>query len=245
MRILNELKIRKVHYLKRVGLYEHLVLNGIIGGWFKELQDYWTDSLRREKLSLIDFYQLHLKYSADPDRQEVALLFYNVLKYAMRPVWEARLSYLLKPGMKVLEFGCGIAPLYRTYRTFFNHIKVEWYLADVENILLKFARYTYMNDRGLGYHHPKFLPKEKFDVVIVHEVFEHLPQPLATANDLLDCLKPGGLLYFTYLDTDGTGLDTLAGKVERGEVLILIATETLIISGTPGSGVCIGRKGGE
>ena len=48
--------------------------------------------------------------------------------------------------------------------------------------------------------------------------------------------------YFTYIDTDGTGLDTLAGKKERSEVLDLLKVETKIISGEPGDGVCIGQK---
>ncbi|HUJ79556.1 MAG TPA: class I SAM-dependent methyltransferase [Nitrospiria bacterium] len=46
----------------------------------------------------------------------------------------------------------------------------------------------FIDDRGLG------LPEESFDVVCLFDVFEHLLDVRSAVNNIMDCLKPGGLV---------------------------------------------------
>lgn len=256
----NYIKLRLLALEIRLNLYQPLVSIGIKKKWFNEFQDYWTNCLGGHPLTVMDFHNLNFHYrtksffkstaklSWDSAKEHlsnwqepnsISLLFHFVLKYALRPVWEARLPELLKPGMKVLEYGCGLAPIYRTYRSFFNHIETEWYLADIPIFPFHFIRYNYGRDKEANFicitenkmDDPLKDIKVDFDFIIIQEVFEHLDKPKFIAEYLLNRLKPGGLFYFDYINSEGKGLDTAAGKNERISTLEFLAEKLDIISG--------------
>ncbi len=148
-----------------------------------------------------------------------------------------------------------MAPFYRTYRTYFNHIETEWYLADIPNFPFHYIRYVYGKDKEAKFicisedkfDDPLMGVKDKFDLIIVSEVFEHLHKPKYIAEYLLNRLNPQGLFYFDYVKSSGNGYDNPQAVRERIPTLQLIAEKLDIIDGVltvDGSefGVCIGVK---
>ena len=51
----------------------------------------------------------------------------------------------------------------------------------------------------------------QYDVIVCLETFEHLPRPLAALTHFHTALRPGGVLVFDYIRSEGAYLDTPAG----------------------------------
>lgn len=274
-RIINYLKKISLSLSMRLNIHEPMVLLGIKRKWFNEFLEYWRNCLGGRPLDIMDFHSLHFSYRKKfqytselswNDAKEhlsnwqtpnnIYTIFHFVKKYALRPVREARFHRLIKPGMKVLEYGCSLAPMYRTYRTYFNHLEAEWYLADIPVFPFHYARHVYGQDKEVKrficitedkLDDPLRDIQVNFDLIIVQEVFEHLHKPLLIAEYFINRLNPGGFFYFDFSKSSGKGLDTQAGMKERIATLQYLDDKLEIISGsfsTDGRDIstCIGRK---
>lgn len=260
--------------LSRIGLWEPAVNCGLVSGWFTEFRDYWFRSLDGRPITLMDFHGLRFlfrtrfaqltEFAWDDSTRHLrnwqlplnihAILFF-VFRAALEPLRCGTLLKVLKPGMRVLEFGCSIAPMYRTWRKFWSHVATEWVLADIPNFPFHYARHVYSRDREASFcliaeelfDEPLKNVAGSFDLIILQEVFEHLHKPLQMAGYLLDRLKPGGLFYFDYIRSDAKGHDTPAGLHERIPTLQFLSDKLEIVSGNfevsdKSLGRCIGRK---
>ncbi len=122
-------------------------------------------------------------------------------------------SHGLKPGMRMLEIGCGNL---RAGRLFIEHLDAgDYYGIDISPDILPAAQRT-LAEAGLQHKLPhltlvqdlklEFLPAGYFDVVHAHSVFSHSPaevigECLAHAGRVM---KPGGFFDFTFDRTEGT-----------------------------------------
>jgi SAM-dependent methyltransferase len=122
-------------------------------------------------------------------------------------------SHGLKPGMRMLEIGCGNL---RAGRLFIDYLDAgDYYGIDISPDILLAAQAT-LADGGLQHKLPHltlvqdlklaFLPAGYFDVVHAHSVFSHSP-----AEVIEECLahvgrvmKPDGFFDFTFDRTTGT-----------------------------------------
>jgi len=146
----------------------------------------------------------------------IGLTFHYVAKYSRLPFRSKELFKYIRKGQQILEYGCALAPMYRTYREYLNHFKCSWVLADIPNFPFHYARYTYAKDAGVIFStitdeimdDPLRGIDKKFDLIIIQEVFEHLHSPLHVAKYLNERLRIGGLLFFDYVLSDAKGLDT-------------------------------------
>jgi 2-polyprenyl-3-methyl-5-hydroxy-6-metoxy-1,4-benzoquinol methylase len=111
------------------------------------------------------------------------------------------LAYVL--GLKIaqahnvqtcLDFGSGVG----SGALLFLQAGVQMALADISTTLLAFARWRF-EQRGLAADYldlnRQALPVASFDMVLAMDVFEHLTDPVETAERLHRALKPGGLLF--------------------------------------------------
>ena len=248
---------------------------GLRRRWFEEFRTYWEQVLEGRPLTVMDFHQLRFAYRRAAhyrDHEQLAWeaterhlanwqqprhLFQTldfVYRSALHPAWGGRMLFdLLRPGWTVLEYGCGIAPMYRTWRTFMSHVPTQWVLADIPGFAFHYARHLYGSDAEADlvliedFAEPLRGTDREYDLIILQTVLEHLDHPAAVVRYLLDRLRPGGLLWFDYVKSHGSGLDTPAGIGERRETLELLADNLEIVSGAlrideRSLGTTIGRK---
>lgn len=102
----------------------------------------------------------------------------------------------LKPGMRVLDVGCGTGEFLRLVR---DHgcqvIGVE-----PGGVYASFARAQHRVDVIQGSWRHADLPVGGFDVVTCRHVIEHLREPCAAIGALAHWLKPGGLAFVSVPD---------------------------------------------
>ena len=258
---------------RRLKLHDMRVDTGLSRGWFDPFADYWVYTLGGRPVTLTEFHSLRFQYrmrnqkmtdftwdndAAHIDNwqrpENITFTMQLLYRQALNPVRWRGLWRHIKPGMRVLEYGCALAPMYATWRSFLSHRNVTWTLADIQNFPFHYARHLYgadleaelvsiptdrldspLDDRHTGY-----------DVIFIQEVFEHLHEPRHIATYLLDRLKPKGLLVFDYISSEASGLDTPSGLAQRLPTLALLADRLEIIEGRfevsqKSLGLCIGR----
>ncbi len=142
-------------------------------------------------------------------------------------------SHGLKPGMRMLEIGCGNL---RAGRLFIEHLQPgDYYGIDISPDILLAAQRT-LAEADLQDRLPHltlvqdltlaFLPAGHFDVVHAHSVFSHSPIEI-----IEECLahvgrvmKPGGFFDFTFDRTEGTEHQVLREDFYyRTETLVALA----------------------
>lgn len=253
-------------------LREALVNTGLRRQWFEEFRQYWEDVLDGRPLTVLDFHNLRFDYRrrhqnveqmAWPDQEHhianwqsppnLYQTFDSVYRTALHPMWHGRLLRKhLRHGFRVLEYACGVAPMYRTWRTFLNATSSRWMLADIAKLPLP-LRAAHAGQRRRGgaviddFCEPLRSDAGGFDLIFVQTVFEHLDRPQHIAEYPVDRLKPGGLLWFDYIRSAGMGLDTPSSLSQRRATLEFLGEHLAIIHGElriddASLGTCIGRK---
>jgi SAM-dependent methyltransferase len=142
-------------------------------------------------------------------------------------------SHGLKPGMRMLEIGCGNL---RAGRLFIDHLDVgDYYGVDISPDILLAAQRT-LAAEGLQDKLPHltlvqdlklaFLPTGHFDVVHAHSVFSH--SPIEVIEECLAhvgrVMKPDGFFDFTFDRTEGAEHQVLREDFYyRTETLVALA----------------------
>jgi SAM-dependent methyltransferase len=144
-------------------------------------------------------------------------------------------SHGLKPGMRMLEIGCGNL---RAGRLFIAHLDPgDYYGLDISPDILLAAQRT-LTTEGLQHKLPHltlvsdlkfgFLPTGYFDVVHAHSVFSH--SPIEVIEECLAhvgrVMKPDGFFDFTFDRTEGAEHHVLREDFYyRTETLIALAAK--------------------
>ncbi|MBF0455985.1 MAG: methyltransferase domain-containing protein [Magnetococcales bacterium] len=202
----------------------------------------------------------HLKKWQHP--KVIAKLFHMVNKeYVTHQLLPLEFMRTYHPSPRnILEYGCATAPITLSYFEFFNpDPQQKIYLADLEYLPFHYGCYRFRHCQNII---PLLLrPEEGFqlpadihyDVIFCRAVFEHLDQPLRTAQRFIDLLNPGGILIFDYVMTDleatldtPMGLDHHQGHAQRSQVLDLFESQLRLLEGTlhrdKGTGLCVVQK---
>lgn len=127
----------------------------------------------------------------------------EAIKGAYSDIANIALRYL-QPGSAILDFGCGpcdktaILQFLGFHCSAYDDLKDDWHkLPGNREKILSFA-----NKCGIDFKQTNagMLPfdKNSFDMIMLHDVLEHLhDSPRDLLNDLLDLAKPNGLLFVT------------------------------------------------
>jgi len=234
------------------------MVSGVRRKWFDEFMEYWSEVLSGRPLTFLDFFMLLHDYRKrqqhmaeldwnSPEKHvenwqnygTIYSIFSLTRSASIRPIVGRELWKHVRPGMRILEYGCSLAPFYFTYRNFYAYRQCSWTLADLANFPFHYAKFLYRHDSNLKLHtiEPSAfenpLPDSAvFDVAIVVNVFEHLDDPLRAAEYLLSRIAPGGLLVFDFLESDGKGFDTPKGLEQRKVCLDFLSSRLDIVYGS-------------
>lgn len=243
----------------KLGLHRRLVYANLRLDWFREFQEYWTGELGNRPIHLHDFYFLsgvyrqrlqatHFESLANPDLasdakhleawrdpRHVYYLFAHAYREALSPLRVHPYARYLRRGGRVAEYGCGTGPVLAALARHYRHLNLKLVGADLPHLLFHFARWRFRDARFVtmvpidpGNDAP--LPGE-YDAVFCLEVLEHLQRPIPVLQHLHRALKPGGVLIFDYVRSDGTGLDTATSLRDRIPALQFILDRFDIVSG--------------
>lgn len=224
--------------------------------WFDEFRAYWTGELGNRPLAgphefyyLYDLYRQRFQSVAVPDgaggadhlaawhdARTIYLLFFNQFKLALNPLAAAPYVGFIPVGGKVCEYGCGFAPIATSLTRYYAHRDLSITCADIPALMFHFTRWKFRDTRHIrtvAIDPADDAPlDETYDAIFCMTVFEHLPRPLPVAQHLHDRLRPGGILVFDYILSEGAGLDTASARDARGAVLDYIAAHFEPVRGT-------------
>jgi len=124
------------------------------------------------------------------------------LGYGRKKFWQAvfypfflRMSfypqYLL--GGRALDVGCGVGK----YMRYLKEIGWDTYGLDISGLAVETASASGLKNIHKGELRDRLFPAGFFDLVNLHHVFEHLPDPHAALKDINFILKTGGELIIT------------------------------------------------
>jgi len=117
------------------------------------------------------------------------------------------LSSILKPGMKVLDVGCGTGSISKDIANIVGENGKVTGIDNTENFILS-GKESYQNITNLELIHVDlfdFNPEEKFDLIISARVMQWLSNPEESLLKMKSLLKPNGQI--SILDYDHTNLD--------------------------------------
>ena len=205
------------------------------------MEDIWDLKERKTPSDIFDFYIDQGAWSAF--RQTIRHL--ELLDYH-KAFWD----FVEFDYSHICEYGCGVAPF--TTSLLLNSSKdifVDISLSDVEGSEhLNFAEWKFnkiisekdMKDVEFDICpvKPNALPKydSELDIVILHEVAEHLLSPVNTLKNLIDQIKDGGVILENFINhppDDVDGPDLASAASERDKFYETLKTDFIIIGGDP------------
>jgi len=136
-------------------------------------------------------------------------------------------QYCLRPGMSVLELGCGSAGLWAGRAGELRGVKLL--LSDFSEGMLQTARENIGERPGLSYERIDAQdiphPDASFDMVVANHMLYHVPDIDKALGEIARVLKPGGTLYATTL---GEGnMPELIGLLRRFDPAIDFAQDAI------------------
>lgn len=150
--------------------------------YHKELDCYETNPIP----SNLDSYYISNNYISHTDgaRNWFEKIYQNVKKITLKSKLDIILSYNSNP--KVLDFGCGTGD-------FVKYIKNK----NIEGVGVepsKTARQIALSKNIFAFENIKQLENQKFDVITLWHVLEHVPDYNNQINDLKKLLNPNGII---------------------------------------------------
>jgi len=211
--------------------------------WFKELSQYyrgmgWEEFWVRYTLGRMEQDK---RWSEKERTSESAIRdYYSSTDYfLLRQVYFRRkdsfhhvLKYLKKKDAALCEYGCGIAPA-TSWLSQRLPSSVQFTGVDIPCPTFEFAKWRNRKRKNvefisppLGSHYPL---TKNYDVILCHDVFEHLPNPYEVAEHLIAHLKAGGILMCDFVYAPGgANLETSAKLREKTLKLLESELEPVI-----------------
>ena len=216
-------------------------------------EDIWEMKERKDNKSIFDFYKDQGAWSAFRQcvrHKDLSMFHINMLSTTMK-------YSKARPGFHICEYGCGVAPFLNTFVECLSQdsSQARISISDVDDCEhFKFAEWrlkkkiekrkidVILNVKPVM---PDSLPKydSKLDLVLVFEVLEHVPSPVATIENLYNQLNDKGVIIENFIkpppreEEEDDGPDLLSAALERDEYYNFLNNNFDLVSGpTPDKG---------
>lgn len=170
----------------------------------------------------------------------VYLLFGYLYRQALNPLRVRPFVRFIPRGARVLEYGCGAAPMLTGLARYYRRLDLRLYGSDLPHLLFHFARWRFRDCPFVRLSVVGEPIPARFDAIFCTEVLEHVPAPLETLRELHEALLPGGVLIYDFAETDGKGLDSPTAQAERPAVRGFVASHFTVVDRV--GGVVVARK---
>lgn len=197
----------------------------------KSMDEYWDSKPRNTMQEKMNFY-----------KDIGAWLSFRQCKYRSEFNYRRSFFHRIKDGCSIVEYGCGVAPLTNYIVEKYNKsdiYNIKFHLVDVESEPLEFAKWRLKkkapglniiyHDISADYPVPVFY--EKFDIVCIMDVFEHLPNPYDVMKNLTESAKENAFLVETWRNGGVGGCDLKEAENEREKTMRHINKYWKIIKG--------------
>ena len=209
------------------------------------MEDIWAQKPRDTIEAIHDFYRDQGAWSAF--RQTVRHL-------ELKDMRKHLMLQLVENGAHFVEYGCGIAPF---TTTLLENVDPSWNLdislTDIDGcehylygqwVLDRLKERRSLN--GITIKPvpavPDSLPKydKKIDALIVFEVLEHLPSPVAMLNNVMEQMNPRALIVENFVkhvhdhdddEEEDSGCDLASAAAEREEYYKILSENFVLASG--------------
>ncbi|MBU1085648.1 class I SAM-dependent methyltransferase [Patescibacteria group bacterium] len=173
----------------------------------------WSKKKRKTKEQIHSFYQ-----------ETDYFIYRQTYFHRHKSYLDIALALLLKPAGKFCEYGGGVGPITNKLINFFPNW--QYHITDLDCPVLSFAKWRFKNKRNVSFSTvtSKPLPlKDKFDVIVCHQVLEHVTNPLDVVKHFVDHLNSNGWLYLDFIYEPGEE-NIEAGAKQRKQVLKFLRT---------------------
>ncbi len=208
------------------------------------MEDIWDLKERKTEEEVFEFYADQGAWSTF--RQCVR---HRELSGLHNGLWNF-LKPLLKDGVHICEYGCGVAPFsYTLCNSIDSNKPINISLSDIDkcehlifgNWRLNKIKQEKSLDINIDLKPVKAgeLPKynKKLDIVIAFEVLEHVPSPLKTLANIMSQMNPGAVFVENFIahppDEDDDGPDLLSAAMERQDFYNILSYNFNLIGGQP------------
>ncbi len=206
-------------------------------------EDIWALESRKSLESIYKFYVDQGAWSSF--RQTVRHLELSEMRKNL-------MMHIAANDMHFVEYGCGIAPF---STTLLQNINPSWKIDVSLTDVLDCEHYTYgqwvlnkiKEERGLDEIEvhavpavPNALPKyhKPIDALMIFEVLEHIPSPVATLENIIDQMSPRALIIENFIkhdhdDEEESGCDLRSAASERGKYYEILNNNFTLLAGPP------------
>jgi len=156
-------------------------------------------------------------------------------------------KFQLHEGMHICEYGCGVAPFCRTlFGLLTPSASMNISISDVDGCEhFTFADWRLrkvIEDKSLNVD-LRFVPvkadqlpvyHQKLDLVLVFEVLEHVPSPVACIKNIHQQMNVGGMLVENFIKHEGPGPDgpdLMSARLERQQYYDFLQQNFVLLSG--------------
>src|SRR5262249_42987864 len=200
-RLASRVKLYGLGALVKSGVHRRLIYASLRLGWFFEFQRYWVGELGNRPIHPHDFHFLfgiyrqrlqgmRFDHLADAtlasddqhlescrDSRVVYCLFAHTYRQALSPLRVHAFTRYIPRGGRVVEYGCGTAPILTGLARHYRHLDLECVGADLPHLLFHYARWKFRADdfvTMLAIEPNDDAPlRGSYDTIFCLEVFDH------------------------------------------------------------------------
>ncbi|GEM_PF-6773472 len=137
----------------------------------------------------------------------------------------------IKPSSRILEYGCGVAPLsFHVVMNYRPNKDINFSLCDVKSEHYEFGQYRLKKHLPEGHFNFYYSTEDRvipqmdgpFDVVCIMDVLEHLIDPYGVMLSLYDKMSKGSVLVETWVDCPASGCNLKSSSEARAKTIKFI-----------------------